>query len=353
MRRRSGRSPPRWRVAPPGPRPWAPREDASARRVWGSPPAAPAGERSVPPTTAAVATRRADARRLRRTLRSTGRRSRPHPHSRGLWPTRLRDSGDRRWLPTAGPTANLPLSAAPLASTDEPGRQPPQPARRSEADPVTRSPRVTLASRLGLGRVPSPDTTALLGQRAAHPHDGGESPGITPASPLLRTRLTPRSASVRLSPPGYSSPTRPGRSERPGHRGPPATRTRRARRRHLGTLGTLRGLPESSRWRSRRMPAEPPAGVSSTTTVPPTWTSPRLPRMCGESPPQTAFHGSLHVQACDFASVPFRLRVTPDALNISYRTSTAKAREGLPPPRQRNCQAYTHFSVSRATPRRE
>ena len=238
------------------------------------------------------------------------------------------------------PTANPSLSAAPLASTDEPGRQPPQPARRSEADPETRSPRdtrFTAWSRSG----PFAGHHRLLARRAAHPHDGGESPGITPASPLLRTRLTPRSASVRLSPPGYSSPTRPGRSERPGHRGPPATRTRRARRRHLGTLGTLRGLPESSRWRCRRMPAEPPAGVSSTTAVPPTWTSPRLPRMCGESPPQTAFHGSLHVQACDFASVPFRLQVTPDALNISYRTSTAKAREGLPPPRQRNCQAYT------------
>ena len=98
------------------------------------------------------------------------------------------------------------------------------------------------------------------------------------------------------------------------------------------------------------MPAEPPTGVSSTTTVPPTWTSPRLPRMCGGSPPQPALHGSLHVQACDFASVPFRPQVTPGALNISYRTSTAKAREGLTPPRQRNCQAYTHLQVPQAEP---
>jgi hypothetical protein len=98
------------------------------------------------------------------------------------------------------------------------------------------------------------------------------------------------------------------------------------------------------------MPAEPPTGVSSTTTVPPTWTSPRLPRMCGGSPPQPALHGSLHVQACDFASVPFRPQVTPGALNIGYRTSTAKAREGLTPPRQRNCQAYTHLQVPQAEP---
>src|SRR5713101_462524 len=94
------------------------------------------------------------------------------------------------------------------------------------------------------------------------------------------------------------------------------------------------------------MPAEPPAGISSTTTVPPTWTSPRLPRMCGGSPPQTAFYGSLLVQACDFVSVPFRPQVTPGALNIDYRTSTAKAREGLPPPRQLNCQAYTHLEFT-------
>jgi hypothetical protein len=52
------------------------------------------------------------------------------------------------------------------------------------------------------------------------------------------------------------------------------------------------------------------------------------------------FHGSLRVQACDFASVPFGLRVAPDALDLGYRTSTTKALEGLTPPRHRTCQAY-------------
>ncbi len=62
----------------------------------------------------------------------------------------------------------------------------------------------------------------------------------------------------------------------------------------------------------------------------------------------TAF-SAVHFTFEPAASPP--LPCTPrhrDALSIDYRTSTTKAREGLSPPRKRNCQAYREEAAAAA-----
>jgi hypothetical protein len=61
----------------------------------------------------------------------------------------------------------------------------------------------------------------------------------------------------------------------------------------------------------------------------------------GQSPHQEAFQRFTFVPVHGFASAPFRPPVTRTPWAWATRTSTAKAREGLSPPRHRNCWAYT------------
>jgi len=60
----------------------------------------------------------------------------------------------------------------------------------------------------------------------------------------------------------------------------------------------------------------------------------------GGSPPRPAFCRFTARSSLRLRLRPLRTLGHPNALGFSYRTSTTKAREGLPPPCWRGCQAY-------------
>lgn len=103
------------------------------------------------------------------------------------------------------------------------------------------------------------------------------------------------------------------------------------------TARILRGRPGSSRWRCRRLPAANHLLTPRRQAVLLRLTQGAVPLGSSASlrahrHDRTPSSGSLLVRTDGFASAPSRRPVTPDALASATRTSTAKAREGLPPP---------------------
>src|SRR5690606_13388799 len=100
---------------------------------------------------------RAVARHPPRTRPPTDHRPHPLPRWHGPWPRPPPDWRGQRSLQATGPSGqHLRLSASPLAPVAPGG--PPAPSRTG---PAAMPEAVALASRLGLGRAPSPDTTGV------------------------------------------------------------------------------------------------------------------------------------------------------------------------------------------------
>ena len=169
---------------------------------------------------------------------------------------------------------------------------------------------MTWCSLLGLVSVgPFAGHRHPLGHRAARPRAGSGSAGITPPS-TTTSRLTPRRALVCLSQRVIASPTRSPPIRRPGH----TWTTGRLLSRHDVVCENCTGPCEVSRdhlvcvfatarRNHLRRPLRPRSFLddegSSASLISRQVATPRRP--CT---------GSLHVQACGFASAPFRPLVT-------------------------------------------
>ena len=205
--------------------------------------------------------------------------------------------------------------------------------------PVT----VVLALQLGLGR-PLHRRRIALAHRAASPL-WERSAGITPPS-ATTSRLTPRRALVCFSHGVMASPTRLDRSaDRASAPVPGDTGWRRIKelpgpcevsldhfvttfatvcRNHLSRPLCLGRSDGAGRITGR-------TGGTGSSASP----------LRGGSPPRPALHRFTARSDLRHSLRPLRTPSRLDALGISYRTSTTKAREGLAPTCWRSCQAYT------------
>ena len=232
------------------------------------------------------------------------------------------------------------ILSQPLSSFRAPDKAA-RPSSRSAVRPEPRHPgSVELASRLGLGWSLRQHHRPSRTSRPSPNHAGNQQ-----ALPRLQHYYEPSDSSKGI---GSRFPHRlslhlpaTGRSDRPGH-----TWTTGHTTVHVvvttRTHWTLRGLPGSPRQQCRHGLPEPPAGAPTAKVVPvdavattvsgiPTMRSSASPCV-GGSPLQPAFYRFTTRSALRLRLRPLRTPRHRDALGISYRTSTTKAREGLTPP---------------------
>ena len=167
---------------------------------------------------------------------------------------------------------------------------------------------VTSCSLLGLVSVGPFADPAPSGHRAARSRGGSGSAGITPPC-ITTSRLTPRRALVCLSQRAIASPTRSPPIRRPGH----TWTTGRLFHRHDVACENCTGPCEVSRdylvcifTTARRHYLRRPLRPDRSLTT----KGHRLPWFQAGRHAPPALHRFTHVQACGFASAPFRPLVT-------------------------------------------